>query len=154
MVGSPHRTLIEHGTGSTGVTFKDRMKRTTGAVIGAEHAMVDRCMTHGALGHMSLRVKCKPISPDYLVGEPGTIHRGDELNVLFLYLQRGRDRRVPAVGKECLGFASGGIQPFDHRESLADIGSGSTVNFIVGDDLSLVVIARLGDVEPHEASGS
>ncbi|MFA5618182.1 MAG: hypothetical protein WDK95_15225, partial [Syntrophorhabdaceae bacterium] len=68
-----------------------------------------------------------------------------ELYPLLRDLQRGRDRRVPAVGKERLRFQSGTVEAFDDVEGLADIRPGGAVHLVIGDDPGFaVVVAGLG----------
>jgi hypothetical protein len=57
MVGSPYRTVIEHRTGPTEVTIEDRMERPACRVVAAQHAMVYRLVSPGALGHDTFFVK-------------------------------------------------------------------------------------------------
>ena len=50
VVRSSYRAPIEHRARSTGVSVKDRMERTTGAVVAAQYAMVYGTITHGTSG--------------------------------------------------------------------------------------------------------
>jgi hypothetical protein len=54
MVGSPYGTVIEHRARPTYVTSKDRMERTAGRVVAAEHPMVDWLVAAGILGHKTV----------------------------------------------------------------------------------------------------
>ena len=57
MVGSPHGTVIEHRTGPAEVAIEDRVERTTGRVVAAQYAMVDRFVSLRALGHQTFSIK-------------------------------------------------------------------------------------------------
>src|SRR5208283_5539212 len=57
MVGSPHRTLVEHRARSTGVSVEDRMEGTAGAVVAAQYAMVCGTMAHGTCSYQTFRVE-------------------------------------------------------------------------------------------------
>jgi hypothetical protein len=87
MVGSTHRTVVEHRTRPAGVSVKDGMEGTAGGVVAAEHAMVDRAMSHGTFGHKTLSVKMETVSSHYVVRQPATIDRRDEFYVVILHLQ-------------------------------------------------------------------
>ena len=67
MVGSSHRTSIEHRACPTQVAIKDRMEGTTGSVVAAEYPMVYRTMSHGAVHHTTVCVKVKKVSSHYVV---------------------------------------------------------------------------------------
>ena len=88
MVGSPHRTLLEHGTGATEVAIEDRMERPARRVIAAEYPMIYGATPHRTVGHQTLCVKLKAISARYLVRQPAAVHRCHEFDFLFLHLQR------------------------------------------------------------------
>ena len=57
MIGSSHRTLIEHFAASANVSIENRMERTTRRVIATEDAVIDWAMAHRALGYKTLFVK-------------------------------------------------------------------------------------------------
>jgi hypothetical protein len=158
MVGSPYRTLIEHGTGSAGVSFEDGMEGAVRGIVGTEDAVIYGLMAQGTGSDQALCIKLEAVSSHYLIGESRTVDRGDELDVLFFYLQCRRDGRIAAVREERVGFVSGCIKTFYDRKSLPDIGPGGTMNFIVGDDLLLsFIVAGLGNVgavsRPFVATG-
>jgi hypothetical protein len=87
MVGSPHRTLIKYRTGPTEVTIEDRMERPACRVVAAQHAMVYRLVSPGALGHDTFFVKVKLISAHDVVGQPAAVDRCNEFDVLFFNFQ-------------------------------------------------------------------
>jgi len=86
MIGSSHRTLIEHRTGPTGVSVEDGVEGTTGSVIATEFTMVYRFMAHRAVSYKTIRVKLKPVSPYDIIREPASIDRCHEFDVLFYNL--------------------------------------------------------------------
>ena len=86
MVGSPYRTAVEHGAHPTEVAVKDRVERTASAVIATEHAMIYGLVSLRALGHQTF-FKLKLISAHYLNRQPAAVHRCNEFDALFFYLQ-------------------------------------------------------------------
>ena len=67
MVGSSHRTSIEHRACPTQVAIKDRMEGATGSVVAAEYAVVYGAMAHGAVSHTTVCVKVKKVSSHCVV---------------------------------------------------------------------------------------
>lgn len=104
-------------------------------------------MAHRAVSDQTLGVELEPVPSHHLIGQSRTVDRGNKLDALLLYLQRGRNGRITTVGEEGVGFVSGNIETFYDRKGLPHIGSGGAMDFIVGDDLLLsVIIARLGNL--------
>lgn len=88
MVGSPHRTSIEHRARSTEVSVKDRMERTAGAVVTAQYAMVFGTMAHGTCSYQTFRVEGEKVSAHDIVGEPAPVYRSNEFDALLYDLRR------------------------------------------------------------------
>lgn len=124
MVGSSHRTLIEHCAGPTGIAIEGGMEGTTGRVVGAQDAMIYGAFAHGTTGDMTFFVKLKLISAYDIIGESASIDRCHEFDVLFNDLWYGRDRWITAISKECVRLTSGSLQSFNNREGLAYVRAG------------------------------
>ena len=109
--------------------------------------MINRTSAHGARRDEAFRVEGKEVSAHDIIGETSAVHGRDELDVLFGDLQCRRNGWIAAVGKKHLGLQPGSSKTLDHRKGLADIRPGRPVHFIVGDDLGLGIVARLGNME-------
>lgn len=110
--------------------------------------MIDGVMSHGTLSDHTLRIKTEPISSHHLIGQPHAVDGSDKFDTLFLHLQCGRDGWIAAIGKECFRFTSRDSEPFKYRKGFSYIRAGSTMDFVIGNDLGLsCIVAGFGDLQ-------
>ena len=71
--------------------------------------MIYRAVTHGAFGHITLRVKLEKVPAHDVVRQPATVDRGHEFDVLFFNLKGGRNGGITTIGKKGFRLQSGRV---------------------------------------------